>query len=171
MRAMILVIEEEPDLSKLFGILLGVEGYDVRLVRDWREAREALAERAPDLIIFNAKVFTSDPATPRAEALAITGDHISAVGTSDQIKSIAGDSTKRSRLRAKASRLRRSRSTRRLDITCSPTSTVAWDAAPTRRLKQSEAERWKHGVRRDDALDLCRRSAEEIFHLYVLLNA
>jgi two-component system, OmpR family, phosphate regulon response regulator PhoB len=53
MRATILVIEEEPDLSKLFGILLRVEGYDVRLVRDWREARAALAEDSPDLIIFD----------------------------------------------------------------------------------------------------------------------
>jgi two-component system, OmpR family, phosphate regulon response regulator PhoB len=53
MRATILVIEEEPDLNKLFGILLRTEGYDVRLVRDWRAAQAALVESEPDLIIFD----------------------------------------------------------------------------------------------------------------------
>ena len=53
MCAMILVIEEEPDLSKLFSILLRNEGYDVRMVRDWREARAAVSESEPDLIIFD----------------------------------------------------------------------------------------------------------------------
>src|SRR5438477_1410764 len=50
---------------------------------------------APDLIIFNARVFTGDPTNPKAQAVAISGDHISAVGTNDQVKSIAGRSTKR----------------------------------------------------------------------------
>lgn len=49
----ILVIEDEPDLSKLFGILLRNEGYEVQLTRDWREAQAALAARQPDLIIFD----------------------------------------------------------------------------------------------------------------------
>jgi two-component system phosphate regulon response regulator PhoB len=53
MRAKILVIEEEPDLSKLFGILLKAEGYDVRLTYDWRAAQAALDEDEPDLIIFD----------------------------------------------------------------------------------------------------------------------
>ena len=50
---------------------------------------------APDLIIFNARVFTGDPTNPKAQAVAISGDHISAVGTNDQVKSIAGRLTKR----------------------------------------------------------------------------
>jgi predicted amidohydrolase YtcJ len=55
-----------------------------------------LAQSAgPDLIITNAKVFTADPNAPWAQAVAITGDHISAVGTSDQVRSIAVESTKR----------------------------------------------------------------------------
>ena len=53
MRATILVIEEEPDLSKLFGMLLQTEGYTAHLVRDWREAQSALAQHEPGLIIFD----------------------------------------------------------------------------------------------------------------------
>jgi predicted amidohydrolase YtcJ len=54
----------------------------------------AQSTAGPDLILTNAKVFTADPNAPWAQAVAITGDHISAVGTSDQVKSIATDSTK-----------------------------------------------------------------------------
>src|SRR4051812_23731592 len=35
----------------------------------------------PDLIVFNAKVHTMDPATPRAQAFAISGSRFIAVGT------------------------------------------------------------------------------------------
>src|SRR2546421_9651069 len=49
---------------------------------------------APDLIIYDAKIFTGDPATPWAQAIAITGDHITAVGTNDQVRSMAARSTK-----------------------------------------------------------------------------
>lgn len=45
---------------------------------------------SPDLILFNGKVFTSNPAQPSAEALAIRGDRIVAVGASEKIKSLAG---------------------------------------------------------------------------------
>ena len=51
--ATILVIEAEPDLGKLFGVLLENEGYQARLVRDWREAQAALDAGEPDLIIFD----------------------------------------------------------------------------------------------------------------------
>lgn len=58
-------------------------------------ARLAIAQTAgPDLILTNAKIFTADANAPWAQAIAITGDHISAVGTSDQVKSLAVDSTK-----------------------------------------------------------------------------
>ena len=53
MRATILVIEEEADLSRLFNILLQTEGYDVQVAPDWRAARNLLAENEPDLIIFD----------------------------------------------------------------------------------------------------------------------
>src|SRR5712692_8138896 len=49
---------------------------------------------APDLILYNAKVFTGDASNRFAQAVAITGDHISAVGTADEVRRLAGDKTK-----------------------------------------------------------------------------
>jgi two-component system, OmpR family, response regulator len=53
MRATILVIEEELDLRKLFGVMLRAEGYTTQLVPDWQAAQQALAASKPDLIIFD----------------------------------------------------------------------------------------------------------------------
>src|SRR4051812_12126489 len=50
---------------------------------------------APDLILFNGKVFTSDVANPHAEALAISGERIVEVGTTKNISALAGPNTKR----------------------------------------------------------------------------
>src|ERR1044071_1946830 len=50
---------------------------------------------APDLILFNGKVFTADAANPNAEALAIRGERIVEVGTTKIISVLAGPSTKR----------------------------------------------------------------------------
>lgn len=49
---------------------------------------------AADLVIVNAKAWTVDPAAPRAEAVAICGDRIAAVGSSDEIRSWVGAHTK-----------------------------------------------------------------------------
>jgi len=54
-----------------------------------------LAQSAPDLIIHHAKVFTADPAHRFAEAVAIQGNKIVAVGTNADITAMAGDRTKR----------------------------------------------------------------------------
>jgi predicted amidohydrolase YtcJ len=54
-----------------------------------------LAQSAPDLIIHHAKVFTDDPAHRFAEAVAIQGSKIVAVGTNADISAMAGDKTKR----------------------------------------------------------------------------
>jgi DNA-binding response OmpR family regulator len=85
MRATILVIEEEPDLSKLFDILLRAEGYDARLTRDWQAAQAALSESEPDLIIFDwaisnaagylwADDLHTAPATAHIPILFVCGD-------------------------------------------------------------------------------------------------
>jgi predicted amidohydrolase YtcJ len=50
-------------------------------------------EGAPDLIITNAKVYTADPANKSAEAIAIRGNRIVGVGTSEQIASMGGSRT------------------------------------------------------------------------------
>jgi hypothetical protein len=57
----------------------------------------ALAENksmAPDLIIINATVHTMDPVQPTAEAVAILGNRIVAVGSTQDIRSLAGRQTR-----------------------------------------------------------------------------
>ena len=55
----------------------------------------ALAQmaEAPDLIFHNAKVFTSDPAGLWAEAVAVEGDTIQAVGGNAEVLALAGPGT------------------------------------------------------------------------------
>src|SRR5258708_3943485 len=54
----------------------------------------AFADNAPDLIIHHARVFTADPAHRSAEAVAIRGNRIVAVGTNTEVRALAGDGTK-----------------------------------------------------------------------------
>ncbi len=49
--------------------------------------------RDPDLIVVNAKVYTMDPQAPRAEAFAVTGGRFTAVGSTSDIKGLAGKNT------------------------------------------------------------------------------
>jgi len=49
----------------------------------------------PDLILFNGKVFTSNASRPYVEAIAIRGERILAVGSSNEIAALAGKETKR----------------------------------------------------------------------------
>ena len=53
-----------------------------------------MAESA-DLIITNARVLTMDPARPRAEAVAVAGDRILAVGTEAEVAPLAGPEARR----------------------------------------------------------------------------
>jgi predicted amidohydrolase YtcJ len=46
------------------------------------------------LILVNGKVWTENPAAPEAEAVAIEGEHILAVGSSEKVKALAGPSCK-----------------------------------------------------------------------------
>lgn len=50
---------------------------------------------APDLVLLNGDVFTGNPAQPHAQALAIRGERIVAVGTSSEIAALAGAQTRR----------------------------------------------------------------------------
>ena len=47
----------------------------------------------PDLIVINAKVYTMDTRAPRAEAFAVTNGRFTAVGTTNDIKGLAGTRT------------------------------------------------------------------------------
>ena len=49
--------------------------------------------RDPDLIVVNAKVYTMDPRAPRAEAFAVSGGRFIAVGSTGDIKGLAGKNT------------------------------------------------------------------------------
>lgn len=53
MVAQILVVEESPDLCRLFEFLLRSAGYRVRTIHDSAAAPAVLASFAPDLIIFD----------------------------------------------------------------------------------------------------------------------
>ena len=53
-----------------------------------------IEDRAPDLILTDAKITTMDPELPEAEALAIKGRHILAVGSAAEIEALAGDATR-----------------------------------------------------------------------------
>src|SRR5947207_217919 len=48
-----------------------------------------------DVLLLNGRLFTADPSRPYAEALAIRGDRIVALGTSASIESFAGPRTTR----------------------------------------------------------------------------
>src|SRR5262245_50737292 len=54
----------------------------------------ALAPIDPDLVVFNAKVYTIDSAHPRAEAFAIAGSRFVAVGSSDDMRALVGKRTR-----------------------------------------------------------------------------
>lgn len=54
-----------------------------------------LAAQAPaDLILLNGKIFTSDPSRPSVAALAIRGTRIQATGDNDEIRKLAGETTR-----------------------------------------------------------------------------
>lgn len=57
-------------------------------------AAAAPAGAAPDLILINAKVFTSDAGRPAAEAFAVTDGRFSAVGRTAAVRRLAGPSTR-----------------------------------------------------------------------------
>src|SRR5713101_2020426 len=52
-------------------------------------------QSAPDLILFNGKVFTSNSSHPFVEALAIRRERIVALGASKEIVALSGPETKR----------------------------------------------------------------------------
>src|SRR5262245_36483972 len=56
-------------------------------------AGRTLAAQAPDLILTNGKVLTVDAQFSVAQAVAITGNKISAVGTSADVAKLAGPNT------------------------------------------------------------------------------
>ena len=56
--------------------------------------RALAAGTAPELVIYNAKVYTVDPTSPRVEAFAIRAGRFVATGTSAEMRALAGPGTK-----------------------------------------------------------------------------
>lgn len=65
------------------------------LIAAWALMISACAATAPDTVFLNGKIFTSDPAQPWAQALAIRGDRVVAVGDTAAIGELAGSATRR----------------------------------------------------------------------------
>ena len=55
---------------------------------------KAWAADTPDLVVYNAKVYTVDDSMPRAEAFAVLGGRFVAVGKNDEIRALAGRRTR-----------------------------------------------------------------------------
>jgi predicted amidohydrolase YtcJ len=54
----------------------------------------AISAQDPDLIVINAVVATMDPAKPTAQAFAVKGDRFLAVGSTEEMKALAGPKTR-----------------------------------------------------------------------------
>ncbi len=74
--------------------LLGQAAWLAALPMVGQRAFAALTELRPSLILRNARILTVDAARPRAEAIAIAGERILALGTDAEIAALAGPSTK-----------------------------------------------------------------------------
>lgn len=61
----------------------------------------AALRSSPDIVLLNAKVFTADPARRYAEAVAIAGERILAIGATNEIAAIADAHTRRFDLRGR----------------------------------------------------------------------
>src|SRR5579885_3218351 len=59
-----------------------------------RSASKASSSGTPTLAVVNARVWTGDARRPWADAVAITGERISLVGTSAAVKKLVGPSTR-----------------------------------------------------------------------------
>jgi predicted amidohydrolase YtcJ len=59
----------------------------------WQSAAQVSQPRDADLVAFNAKVYTVDSRVPKAEAFAVKGGRFMAVGSSQEMKALAGKMT------------------------------------------------------------------------------
>jgi predicted amidohydrolase YtcJ len=76
---------------------MGLSGAGVAglLASPWAVSRVlAAVDQDPDLVVTNAKVYTVDPAMPRAEAFAVKAGRFVAVGSTDEVKALIGRRTR-----------------------------------------------------------------------------
>jgi len=74
---------------------MGVAGATVATVAgaSWLRVASAAEAQDPDLVVFNAKVYTIDPRAPNAEAFAVKGGRFVAIGSTADIKGLIGKKT------------------------------------------------------------------------------
>ncbi len=84
-------MKKSPNRREFMGFVVG--GSAVLMPR-LGHAALAVDSFDPDLVVFNAKIYTVDPLMPRAEAFAVKAGRFTAVGSSDDIKPLAGRRTK-----------------------------------------------------------------------------
>jgi predicted amidohydrolase YtcJ len=74
---------------------LNLTGAGIAAVAGAARPRTAMAAEgnSADLVVFNAKVYTVDPRAPRAEAFAVKAGRFIAVGTTAEMKALAGKGT------------------------------------------------------------------------------
>jgi len=78
---------------EFMGLVAG--GSTVLACAPWLGPAAFAAESSdPDLVVLNAKIYTVDPLMPRAEAFAVKAGRFMAVGSSEEIKSLAGRRTR-----------------------------------------------------------------------------
>jgi predicted amidohydrolase YtcJ len=75
------------------GILIAILA-GIVLAGRWNPVLQAQIAAAPDAIYYNAKIVTVDDKFSYAQAVAITGDKFTAVGTNDEVRKLAGPATK-----------------------------------------------------------------------------
>jgi predicted amidohydrolase YtcJ len=94
------------------------------------------AAQQPDIILYNGKIFTADKNQLYAEAIAITGNKISAVGNNAAIEKLAGSTTKKINLKGRTvvpgfndahSHAGAHFPSRRFEFTKNPTDPTPWE--------------------------------------------
>lgn len=76
------------------GVVLGASAPRFASVAGLASRPDTGTATAPDLIVHNARVYTSDPAQPRAEAFAVSQGRFVAVGSSSDVRNLAGPRTR-----------------------------------------------------------------------------
>jgi predicted amidohydrolase YtcJ len=73
----------------------------VALAITWADAALHAQQTTADLVLTNGKIITADEKFTMAQAVAVKGDRIVAVGTTQQINALAGPNTRRIDLKGK----------------------------------------------------------------------
>ena len=72
---------------------LGITGAGIAGAISWPRFAAAAESQDPDLVVVNAKVYTVDSRLPKAEAFAVKGGRFTAVGSSADMRALAGKGT------------------------------------------------------------------------------